>query len=70
MVGTFSIVTIVTIAVQTIALIALHLLPTGYDPKADAVSDYGIEDYPTREWRVDPRLTARRPLSVQPTDDF
>jgi len=42
MVATFSIVTVVAIAVQTIALIALHLLPTGYDPKTDAVSDYGI----------------------------
>jgi len=48
MVETFSIVTIVAIAVQTIALIALHVLPTGYDPKADAVSDYGIGQY--RGW--------------------
>jgi hypothetical membrane protein len=48
MVETFSIATIVAIAVQTIALIALHLLPTGYDPKTDAVSDYGIGDY--RGW--------------------
>ncbi len=29
-------------AAQTLALIALHLLPTGYDPIRDAVSDYGI----------------------------
>jgi hypothetical protein len=41
MVETFSIVTIVAIAVQTIALIALHLLPTGYllvvDPRPGRV---------------------------------
>jgi hypothetical protein len=47
-VETFSIVTVVAIAVQTIALIALHVLPTGYDPRIDAVSDYGIGPY--RGW--------------------
>ena len=30
---------------QAAALIALHLLPTGYDPKLNAVSDYGIGRY-------------------------
>lgn len=30
---------------QTGALIALHLLPTGYSPRRDAVSDYGIGRY-------------------------
>ena len=48
MVATFSIITGVAIAVQSIALIALHLLPTGYDPRTDAVSDYGIGEY--RGW--------------------
>ena len=48
MVETFSIVTVVAIAVQTVALVALHLLPTGYDPRIDAVSDYGIGKY--RGW--------------------
>ena len=48
MVATFSIVTGVAIAVQSISLIALHLLPTGYDPRTDAVSDYGIGEY--RGW--------------------
>ena len=47
-VETFSIVAVVAIAVQTIALIALHLLPTGYDPRTDAVSDYGVGKY--RGW--------------------
>jgi hypothetical protein len=38
----------VATAVQTGALIALHLLPTGYDPRRDAVSDYGVGRY--RAW--------------------
>jgi hypothetical protein len=29
-------------AVQAVALIVLHVLPTGYDPGRDAVSDYGV----------------------------
>jgi hypothetical protein len=33
---------------QAGALIVLHLLPTGYDPRLDAVSDYGIGSY--RGW--------------------
>jgi hypothetical protein len=44
-VKTFSIVDVIAVAVQAAALIALHLLPTGYDPKRDAVSDYGIGRY-------------------------
>jgi hypothetical membrane protein len=41
----FSIITVVAIVAQTISLIALHLLPTGYSPRTDAVSDYGIGRY-------------------------
>jgi hypothetical membrane protein len=48
MVETFSIVAVIAIAVQTAALIGLHVLPTRYDPKTDAVSDYGIGPY--RGW--------------------
>jgi hypothetical protein len=50
MVETFSIVTVLAIACQTIALIALHVLPTGYDPRADAVSDYGVGEYRGLFW--------------------
>ena len=32
------------------ALIALHLLPTGYDPRTHAVSDYGIGRYRGLFW--------------------
>ena len=35
-------VAVVAITVQIGALIALHLLPTGYNPVRDAISDYGI----------------------------
>jgi hypothetical protein len=35
-------------AVQAVALIVLHVLPTGYDPIRDAVSDYGVGPY--RGW--------------------
>lgn len=37
--------TVVAIVAQAVALIALHLLPTGYNPKLNAVSDYGIGRY-------------------------
>jgi Protein of unknown function (DUF998) len=40
----------VAVAAQTIALIALHVLPTGYDPRTDAVSDYGIGRYRGLFW--------------------
>ena len=45
MVETFSIVAAIAAAAQAAALIALHLLPTGYNPKLNAVSDYGIGRY-------------------------
>jgi hypothetical protein len=50
MVQGFSIVTVVAIAAQALALIALHLLPTGCNPRVDAVSDYGIGRYRGLFW--------------------
>lgn len=44
----FGIVAVAATTVQAVALIALHLLPTGYDPVYHAVSDYGIGRY--RGW--------------------
>lgn len=41
----FGIVAALAAAVQAAALVVLHLLPTGYDPVPDAVSDYGIGRY-------------------------
>jgi hypothetical protein len=49
-VQTFSIVAAIAAAAQAAALIALHLLPTGYNPKVDAVSDYGIGRYRAVFW--------------------
>jgi len=47
-VHTLSIVAAVAAAAQAGALITLHLLPTGYNPRSDAVSDYGVGRY--RGW--------------------
>jgi len=47
-VQSLSIVAAVGVAVQAAALIVLHLLPTGYNPRRDAVSDYGVGRY--RAW--------------------
>jgi hypothetical protein len=44
-VETFSILAAIAAAAQAAALIALHLLSTGYNPKLNAVSDYGIGRY-------------------------
>ena len=44
----FSIVAALATAVQGCALVVLHLLPTGYNPVRDAVSDYGVGPY--RGW--------------------
>jgi hypothetical protein len=46
----FGIVAELAIAVQAIGLIRLHLLPTGYEPVRDAVSDYGVARYRGRFW--------------------
>ena len=48
MIETLSIIAALFAAVQTAALIALHILPTGYNPIRDAVSDYGVGPY--RAW--------------------
>ena len=50
MVETLSIIAALFTVVQTGALIVLHLLPTGYDPIRDAVSDYGVGPYRTWFW--------------------
>jgi hypothetical protein len=45
---TFSILAAVFVSIEAVALIVLHVLPTGYDPISDAVSDYGVGPY--RGW--------------------
>jgi hypothetical protein len=44
----FGILAALATAVQALALITLHILPTGYNPVRDAVSDYGVGPY--RGW--------------------
>jgi hypothetical protein len=44
----FGIIAALATVVQAIALIVLHVLPTGYNPVRDAVSDYGVGPY--RGW--------------------
>ena len=41
----FSIIAALATAIQAVALITLHPLPTGYNPVRDAVSDYGVGPY-------------------------
>jgi len=47
---TLGIVAAAFAAVQVLALIVLHVLPTGYDPVRDAVSDYGVGPYRIWFW--------------------
>jgi hypothetical protein len=44
----FSIAAVLATAAQAVTLIVLLVLPTGYDPVRDAVSDYGVG--PDRGW--------------------
>lgn len=48
MTTTLSVVAALLIAVQVSALLVLNVLPTGYSPISDAVSDYGVG--PFRGW--------------------
>ena len=43
----FGIIAALATTVQAVALIVLHLLPTGYNPVRDAVSDYGVGPHQT-----------------------
>jgi hypothetical protein len=48
MVDTSSVIALVAVSAQLALLVALHVLPTKYDPVRDAISDYGVGDY--RGW--------------------
>jgi hypothetical protein len=48
MVDTFSVIALLAVSAQLGLLVALHVLPTKYDPVRDAISDYGVGDY--RGW--------------------
>ena len=62
MIKAFSIIAALATAVQAVALIMLHLLPTGYNPVRDAVSDYGVGRYRGWFWLLrDPQPACLRP---------
>lgn len=48
MVRALSIVAAFAAAAQAVALVVLHVLPTGYSPRSDALSDYGVGRF--RAW--------------------
>jgi hypothetical protein len=48
MVRAFSVIALLAVSVQVAILVVLHVLPTGYDPIRDAISDYGVGR--TRRW--------------------
>ena len=50
MVSAFSAIALIAASAQLAILIALHVLPTKYDPVRDAISDYGIGDYRRYFW--------------------
>ncbi len=50
MVETLAIIAAIAMAVSTSALLLLHVLPTGYNPIRDAVSDYAIGSYRPLFW--------------------
>ena len=45
MVTTSSVVALLAVSVQLVVLAVLHVLPTGYNPVRDAISDYGVGRY-------------------------
>ena len=50
MVDAFSVVALIAVSAQLSILVALHVLPTKYDPVHDAISDYGVGDYRRYFW--------------------
>jgi hypothetical protein len=50
MVDVFSVIALVAVSAQLSILVALHVLPTKYDPVHDAISDYGVGDYRRYFW--------------------
>jgi hypothetical protein len=50
MVSAFSVIAMIAVSAQLAILVALHVLPTKYDPVRDAISDYGVGDYHRYFW--------------------
>jgi len=49
-VSAFSVIALIAVTAQLSILVALHVLPTKYDPVRDAISDYGVGDYRRYFW--------------------
>jgi len=49
-VSAFSVIALIAVTAQLSILVALHVLPTKYDPVHDAISDYGVGDYRRYFW--------------------
>jgi len=50
MVDAFGVIALIAVSAQLAVLVALHVLPTKYDPVRDAISDYGVGDYRRYFW--------------------
>jgi hypothetical protein len=50
MVSAFGVLALIAVTAQLSILVALHVLPTKYDPVHDAISDYGVGDYRHYFW--------------------
>jgi hypothetical protein len=50
MVSAFGLLALIAVTAQLSILVALHVLPTKYDPVHDAISDYGVGDYRNYFW--------------------
>ncbi len=50
MVRAFGVIAVVAVSVQVVILVTLHVLPTGYRPVRDAISDYGVGRYRSYFW--------------------
>ncbi len=50
MVNAFGAIALIAVSAQLAILVALHVLPTKYDPVHDAISDYGVGDYRRYFW--------------------
>jgi hypothetical protein len=44
------VIALIAVSAQLATLVALHVLPTKYDPVHDAISDYGVGDYHRYFW--------------------
>jgi hypothetical protein len=49
-ISAFAVLALIAVSAQLAILVALHVLPTKYDPVRDAISDYGVGAYRRYFW--------------------